>query len=200
MNIKKIAQIIKNGGIVIMPTDTVYGIVGDALNENVIKKIYQVKKRDYAKPLIILVNSLEMLKECTSKINKLEEQILTKYWPGELTIIFEKSKLISDLLTAKTSHIAIRYPNDKNLIAVMQIIKRPLIATSANISNEETITNIADLNTTLINEVDLVINNGVIKSKSSTIIKVTNNKLKILREGDLALKIKKEFSNYISKN
>ena len=91
MNVDKIVKVINEGKLVISPTDTVYGIMGDALNDEVIKRVFFVKKRDVKKPLILLMNSIEMIYEYTCNINELEQELINKYHPGLLTIILKKN-------------------------------------------------------------------------------------------------------------
>ena len=83
-----IVEIINNGGLVIMPTDTVYGIIGDATNIDTVKKVFAIKKRSFNKPLLMLVNGVDMLKEYVDNISYKEKKIIEKYWPGPLTIVF----------------------------------------------------------------------------------------------------------------
>ena len=90
MNIDELVNILKAGKLAIIPTDTIYGIVADATNEDAIKKVYEVKQRDYNKPLIILVSSIKMLKNYVKDISSIEENLIKKYWPGKLTILFKK--------------------------------------------------------------------------------------------------------------
>ena len=90
-----IINTLKDGKLVIMPTDTIYGIIGDATNEDVINKVYEVKERPHDKPLLILVSNLSMLHELVTEIPKETEKIIKKFWPGPLTILFKKSSKVS---------------------------------------------------------------------------------------------------------
>ena len=91
MNIELVANEIDKGELVVLLTDTVYGIVGDATNLEVIHKVYNVKRRDYSKPLILMVSSIDMLLRYVDDINDLERKLIDKYWPGKLTILFKKN-------------------------------------------------------------------------------------------------------------
>ena len=195
MNIDNLVSILKEGGIAVIPNDTVYGIICDALNINSINKIYELKNRDYSKPMIVLVSSIKMLKKCCVNINELEEKIINKYLPGELTIILKKSNYIPDIVSKNT--LGIRIPNDKNLIEIINKLNRPIVSTSANISSKKSITSIDLLEDSIKNNVDFIYDGGIIDRKPSTIIKVENNKIIFLREGNLVEKIKKDFKEYI---
>lgn len=189
-------KIIK-GGIGVIPTDTVYGLVCDALNIESVDKIYKLKKRDYNKPLVILVSNIEMLKKCIRNLNDLELDIINKYWPGELTIVFKKSNYIPDIVAGGTDEIAIRMPNNKELVDLINSVDRPLVATSANVSSQDTITNINKLEDSIKDNMDFIIDGGTINNSASTIIKVIDNKIKIYREGNLAKEILNTYKDII---
>ena len=100
MNIDKICEVINNGGIVITPTDTIYGIMGDSLNEDVIRKVFEIKKRPFNKPLLLLMDSFEMVKQYTEEISEKERLLMDRYWPGLVTFILKKNDKVSELITS----------------------------------------------------------------------------------------------------
>lgn len=186
-----IIKTLKDGKLVIMPTDTIYGIIGDATNEDVINKVYEVKERPHDKPLLILVSNFSMLHELVTEIPKETEKIINKFWPGPLTILFKKSSKVSDTLTANSSLVAIRMPNDKRLLNIMNHLNRPLISTSANISSHNAITNPNQLEEKMKEKIDLIVDEGTVNNEASTLITIVNGKIEILREGSLTEKIRK---------
>lgn len=186
-----IIKTLKDGKLVIMPTDTIYGIIGDATNEDVINKVYEVKERPHDKPLLILVSNLSMLHELVTEIPKETEKIINKFWPGPLTILFKKSSKVSDALTANSALVAIRMPNDKRLLNIMNHLNRPLISTSANISSHNAITNPNQLEEKMKEKIDLIVDEGTVNNEASTLITIVNGKIEILREGSLTEKIRK---------
>lgn len=186
-----IIKTLKDGKLVIMPTDTIYGIIGDATNEDVINKVYEVKERPHDKPLLILVSNFSMLHELVTEIPKETEKIIKKFWPGPLTILFKKSSKVSDTLTANSSLVAIRMPNDKRLLNIMNRLNRPLISTSANISSHNAITNPNQLEEKMKEKIDLIVDEGTVNNEASTLITIVNGKIEILREGSLTEKIRK---------
>ena len=186
-----IIKTLKDGKLVIIPTDTIYGIIGDANNEYVINKLYEVKERPHDKPLLILVSNLSMLHELVTEIPKETEKIIKKFWPGPLTILFKKSSKVSDTLTANSSLVAIRMPNDKRLLNIMNHLNRPLISTSANISSHDAITNPNQLEEKMKEKIDLIVDEGTVNNEASTLITIVNGKIEILREGSLTEKIRK---------
>lgn len=193
MNVLEILNELEKGNLVITPTDTIYGIMGDATNEEVIKKIYKVKKRPYNKPLILLMDSYDMIKKYTKNISLEEDILIKEFMPGLVTIILEKNNKISNLITANTNYVGIRIPNNLELLEIIRKFGKPIISTSANISDEEVVTNIQELDEELKNNIDYIYDQGTIKAKSSTIVKFDNHKLKILREGILSNKLREKF-------
>ena len=137
MNVDKIVKVINEGKLVISPTDTVYGIMGDALNDEVIKRVFFVKKRDVKKPLILLMNSIEMISEYTCNINELEQELINKYHPGLLTIILKKNDKISNLITGGLDTVGIRIPDNKDLLSIIDPLLIELENNGKGINNEE---------------------------------------------------------------
>lgn len=97
---QKLKKILEAGGVIIIPTDTVYGLAADASNERAVKKIYELKQRAFSNPMSILVSSKKMIKDVTKQISKLEERIIENFFPGALTMILKKNNSISHLITA----------------------------------------------------------------------------------------------------
>lgn len=193
---EKIIEEIEKGNLVIMPTDTVYGIMADATKEDVIEKVFIAKRREN-KPLLLLVSSIQMLEKYVKELNELSKQLINKYWPDTLTIIFDKNDNLSDSLTCGEKTIGIRMPNNKLLLDIMNKINKPLISTSANISSKEVITNVNLIEDDLKEHISYILDDGEKTNISSTIVKVENNKIQILREGILANKIREDFKSYI---
>ena len=183
--IEKTAQIIEKGGIVIFPTDTVYGIGCNPYNENAVKKIYKIKSRTKLKSLPVLAYSLDIIKEITL-IDEFTEKIIEKYWPGPLTLILELTdqKLKKSLNLG--NKIAVRIPDSKCTLKLLEKC-RLLVGTSANISGNSSYTN-PDECIKNIKNYDIFLNGGTITSKGeSTIIEIENEEIKIIREGELKI-------------
>lgn len=192
----RVVEEIEKGNLVIMPTDTVYGIMADALNEDAINKVFIAKKREN-KPLILLVSSIDMLKKYVKEVNELQMKLIEKYWPNTLTIIFDKNDNLSNNLTCGLETVGIRMPNNRLLLDIMNKTNKPLISTSANISNHEVITSTDLIEEELRNKISYILDDGIKTNISSTIVKVEDNKIHILRAGDLASRIKQDFSEYV---
>lgn len=192
MNIEKVVSVLKTGGIVVLPTDTIYGFSCDALNTRAVDKIYKIKNRKYEKPMIILVSNKEMLMKYCNIKNNIENDLIDKYMPGKLTIILNKKDNIPSIVTANKDTIAVRIPDNKDLIDIINKLGNPIISTSCNISNENPSYCIKDIDTEIIKSVDYVVDGEKLSNSSSTIVKV-ENKVKILRDGDLSENIKITF-------
>ena len=183
IGIKKIVQIIEKGGIVIFPTDTVYGIGCNPYNENAVKKIYQIKSRAKLKSLPVLAYSLDIVKKI-ALVDQFTEKIIEKYWPGPLTLILTLTdKKLKKSLNLENK-IAIRIPDSECTLKLLERC-RLLVGTSANVSGNSSYTNPNDCIKNVKNY-DMFLNGGIITSKGeSTIIEIENEEIKIIREGAL---------------
>lgn len=180
------AQIIKNGGIVVFPTETVYGIGANALNAEAVKKIYEIKKRPLSKPITLLVNSIDMIKRVAKDITPFEYAIIKKFFPGPLTIILQKKDVIPDIVTSGGSTVGIRMPANEIALELINRAGVPLATPSANISDKPSKTNIKDVMSDFPEGVDCFIDGG--KSKigvASTIVQVIDGVPHILRQGTI---------------
>lgn len=194
MDIDKIVSVVDSGGLVITPTDTVYGIMGDSLDESVIRKVYSVKRRSFSKPLILLMSDVEMIKKYTSDISDVEWDLINHFLPGLVTIILKKNDLVNPLITSNSDYVGIRIPDNSELVEIIKKLGRPVISTSANISDRDVITRVDMISDELLFGIDYVYDGGEINSLSSTIIRVVDGKLVILRRGELADEIESYFS------
>ena len=181
--IEKASQIINQGGVVIFPTDTVYGIGCDPYNKASIEKIYKIKSRYITKSVPVLTYSIEMA-ERIAQFDQLTKKIVKKFWPGPLTIILkvtdEKIKKSLNL----ENKIAIRVPDHK---CTLELLKKCnyLVGTSANISGDVPYTNPEEC-LKKIQDYDVFVDGGIITSNGeSTIIEIENEEIKIIREGSL---------------
>lgn len=197
--INKIIDVLSKGEIAILPTDTVYGLTGDATSLKAIKLANDIKKREKPQPLLILVSSIDMLKKYTKNISDLELEVINKYWPNKLTILFEKNDLLSDELTASSPYVGVRMPDNKLLLDIMNKYNKPLLSTSANIHSKDVITKISLLENEMRDSVSYIYDAGELSTTASTLIKIENGKIKILREGELASQILKDFESVIEK-
>jgi len=173
---------LKNGGIIIYPTETVLGIGCQSLNKDAINKVYGIKKRDRSKAMLVLVNSLSMIKRYKKNISPLEKKLLLSEEPT--TVILDNVTGIPDELTGENNSLAFRITKHKFCLELIKAIAQPLVSTSANLSGEPTAKNHKDLPTELKNKVDFIIKEHPESNlqKPSRIIKITNNEIQYIRK------------------
>lgn len=183
---QKIISLLQAGKIGVLPTDTLYGLVGSALNKQAVERIYQVRKRTLNKPLIVLISSLEDLKLFSIQINEKVDQFLKKLWPAKVSVILPCLNPKFTYLHRGTQTLAFRLPDEKNLI---DLLKRagPLVAPSANWEGTPPAETIQQAQEYFKNGIDFYLDGGPLTSPPSTLIKIEDNKLSILRDG--AIKI-----------
>ena len=190
------AKIIKEGGIVIFPTETVYGIGTNGLDEKAIKRLYEVKQRPLNKPISLLVSNIEMVEQVAKNILKLEYKIMQNFFPGPLTIILEKKNIVPNILTANTNTVGIRMPSGEIARKLIEYAGVPIATPSANISGKPSGTNIKDIQKDFERKVDYFIDNGESKlGIPSTIVRVINDEIHILRQGSITMEQIKDICN-----
>ena len=193
MNIDKIVEIINSSGLVISPTDTVYGIMGDALNKESIKNVYDVKHRDYKKPLILLMSSIDMIKEYTLDISEDEMNLMKKFYPGCMTLLLKRNFKVDGMICNNGEYVGVRIPDNKDLLSIIEKLGRPVFSTSCNISGNDVVRSVDEIDEEIISKVDYIYDGGYIDSVSSTVVRIDNGEVVILREGNLSEEIKNYF-------
>jgi len=179
INIGKIVAALKNGAVLVCPTDTVYGLVCDASNEKSVEKIFEIKKRDKSKPLGIFVKDIKAAKKLAFA-DKNQESFLKD---NEITAILKAKKPVLSELVYKNKTIGIRIPNYKFLNLILEKFNKPLVQTSANISGKETTVKIKNILKQFKTQEVIIVDGGDLpKNKPSTIIDLTNNNINILRK------------------
>lgn len=179
--IENIRNNILKGKIIICGTDTLYGLCANALDQEAVKKVYNLKKRDLNKPISIFLKNKEDIEKYTH-VDDTAKKIIDRFLPGPLTIILKKKDKIPNIVSKE--YIGIRIPDNK-LIREMAVV--PLTATSANLSGEEPPTSVDEINEKLKEKVDLIIDTGVCKYKTpSTIIKIVDDDIELIREGAIS--------------
>jgi len=183
-DIKVAIRKIKDGEIIVFPTDTVYGIGCDPYNENAVLRLYEIKKRKKTKSFPILGLSQTEL-EKIAEFNALEKKIAEKFWPGQITLVLKvKDEKIRQSL-GLDKKIAVRVPNNRCVLSLLKECKL-LVGTSANISGTAPFTDPNECSKDLI-KYDLLIDGGIIPSrKESTIVEIVGDDIKILREGNVS--------------
>lgn len=182
--IQEVAEIIEKGGVVVFPTDTVYGLLADTRNKKAVEKIFKIKKRPKTKPLAIFAKDIKMA-EKYAFINKKQEKFLKKNWPGKFTAILKSKNNLSEGVAAENKTIGVRIPDYQLINLLFAKINFPLAQTSANISGCEATTKIKEVLKQFAGKKikpDLIVNAGDLpQNKPSKIIDLTEEKPRIIR-------------------
>ncbi len=179
-NILSLKQSIRSGGVGVLKTDTIYGLVGSALNKKAVQRVYKIKKRNYQKPLIVLISSLTDLKKFGISLSPSSSAMIAKFWPGPVSIILPCGSSKFKYLHRGTKSIAFRLPK---LIKLRNLLKStgPLVAPSANIEGFPPAKNIREAESYFGNAVDFYIDSGLARGRASKLFKLEGDSLRILR-------------------
>jgi len=179
---KKIITIIKKGGVGVLPTDTLFGLVGSAFSQKAVERISEIKGRNSKKPFIILISSLKDLSQFEIELDENAENFLQKNWPGKVSIVFPCPNKKLEYLHRGTKSLAFRLPKKKSLI---DLIKKtgPLVAPSANPEGESPAQNITEARKYFGDKIDFYVSGRIFNKLPSTLIEIKNGKIKILRRG-----------------
>ena len=179
-------NIIKSGGLVLFPTETVYGLGANGLDENAVKKIYIAKGRSSDNPLILHISSMDMLSQIATNISDLEYSLMKNFWPGPFTIILNRKKVVPNIVTANLETVGIRMPSNQIAKELISYAGTPIAAPSANISGKPSGTNIQDIFDELAPKVDLIVDGGRCEvGLESTVVRVIDDVPTILRPGKI---------------
>jgi len=177
-------QIILKGGIVAFPTESFYGLAGNASDEDAIRRLFKIKIRRDNSPILVLIPSLEYLEEYVEDVPEIALRLIKRFWPGGLTLLFKAGSEISPLLTAGTGKIGVRISSHPVAAALTRAVGSPITGTSANISGQQGCVTAKEVCETLGIGVDLILDAGrTAGGKGSTILDVTVNPPEIIREG-----------------
>ena len=184
--IKEAAEIINRGGVVVFPTETVYGIGADALNDEAVDKIFKAKGRPQDNPLIVHIAETSELYDLSKEVPENAKLLAEKYWPGPLTMILYKKDILSDKITAGLDTAAIRFPENKIALAIIKESKKPIAAPSANTSGKPSPTEASHVIEDLFGKVDMIIDGGsTYIGLESTVVDMTGDIPMILRPGGI---------------
>lgn len=181
--LKIVTKALDEDKLIVFPTETVYGIAGNALNVEVIDKLFQAKKRDYSKPFSLMLSDINKIKDI-AYVSADEEKIINKFMPGPITLILKKKDCISDLATASRDTVGVRIPDHFIALSILKSIDYPLATSSANISGRSNNSDITDIINDLANYVDIFIKGNISSNLlASTVVEIKDNEVNILRSG-----------------
>lgn len=184
--LEEIATILKKGGIVLFPTETVYGIGTNGLDENAVEKIYKIKKRNRKNPISLLVSSMKMIETIAQDISPIEYKLIENFFPGPFTIILKRRNIVPNIVTADSDSVGIRMPSSIIAHKLVELSGVPIAAPSANISGKLSGTNLMDILDEFSDSIDYAIDGGKCQiGMESTVVKVIDNIPHILRPGSI---------------
>lgn len=185
-DVQLISDKLFSGSVGVMPSDTVYGIFALALNPTSVERIYSIKKRDLDKPFIVLVSDIKELELFGIKPSVYAKGVLDKYWPGPLSVIFDCDDYRFEYLHRGSKTLAIRFPNDEWLLSIIRKTG-PLVAPSANLQGDPTVENAAEAVRIFGDSVDFYVDGSVNSKAPSTLVRINDHGVEVLRQGSLEL-------------
>lgn len=188
-NLKLAKTILKKGGLVAFPTETVYGLGADATNSKAVKSIFEAKGRPQDNPLIVHLSDTSKIRKYVKSINAIEQRIIDAFMPGPISIVLQKNSRISNVVTAGLDTVAIRVPSNLEAYRFLRAVDLPIAAPSANTSKRPSPTNAQDVFEDMNGKIPLIINGGSTDvGVESTVVKVVDGKIYILRPGRVSAK------------
>jgi len=186
-SVTEAAQAILDGGVIVYPTETIYGLGANALEPQIVERVYDIKERKKSNPILVLIPDRSALDELALGIPEVAEKLMSKFWPGALTIVFKAAPIVSRTLTAGSGKLGIRLSSDEFCRDLLSICKIPITSTSANLSGEPNPNSIGMINRRVLEAVDLIVDAGDLVSQTpSTVVDVTKGKVELVREGAIA--------------
>jgi L-threonylcarbamoyladenylate synthase len=183
-NIKKAADILHKGGLIVHPTETIYGFAANALQINSIRRIDRIKRRSVQETYLVLVKDIKMAGQFHVIFNRIAEKLAGRFWPGPLTLVLPMAKDSRLIHLAFHGTIALRVSSDRFVKALFEHIDFPIISTSVNKSGQLPFNQPLKIESVFRKNVDLILERGAIaNTKPSTIVAVKNNSISIIRKG-----------------
>ncbi|MDI6883122.1 MAG: L-threonylcarbamoyladenylate synthase [Patescibacteria group bacterium] len=189
--IEKAVKVLKKGGVIAFPTETVYGLGANIFDEKAVRKVFQLKGRDFKKPLSVAVSDFEMLQKL-ARVSEKQKKLLKKLLPGPVTVILPKKKLISSLITGGSKFVGIRFPKNKITLKIIKKAGFPITATSANLNGEKEVFRAKDIKL----KVDFLVKGSCRYKIPSTVVDLVNKE--IIRKGNELEKVKEILKERLS--
>ncbi|MBI5049664.1 MAG: threonylcarbamoyl-AMP synthase [Nitrospirae bacterium] len=187
--LKKAIEVLRAGGVAAYPTESFYGLGVNAFNEDALRRLYELKKRPLDKPMPVIAGSIKVIVSIVRVVTPEAEDLMRKFWPGALTIVFNAVDTVPDALTGDTGKIAVRIPGNSFALNLAKTAGFPITATSANLSGRPPAQSAEEIIDYFGEEIDLIIDAGRTPGgKPSTIVDVTVTPVRVLREGRVVLK------------
>jgi L-threonylcarbamoyladenylate synthase len=181
--IEKAVRVLQRKGVIIYPTETLYGLGANPLYPEAMKRIFAIKARDKAKPIPFLIKDQETLAYLVEEVTPLGRELMDRYWPGPLTLIFRAREGLPPALRGKTGTIGLRISSHPIARGIVEALDAPLTSTSANLSGAEDFLDGNLLAQFFGDQVDLIIDAGQVAGQGSTIVDLTIDPPRIVRQG-----------------
>lgn len=180
--IRQVVDALKQGGVIAYPTDTTYGIGCDIFNKKGVKNIYQIKKRDARKPFSFICADLSDVSNY-AQVSNFAFKIMKRHLPGPYTFVLEATRVVPDSIMTRQKTVGIRIPQNPIALAIVQELGHPLVTTSANVSGQDVYHDPLDIEDALGHQLDLVVDGGILRGDSSTVVSLIGDQVEVLREG-----------------
>jgi L-threonylcarbamoyladenylate synthase len=182
--IEKAASFIKKGGLVVFPTSSFYGLGADAFRADAVESVFQVKKRDPQRPVLILIAALPDLAPLVQSIPRVATRLMAAFWPGSLTLVFEAADPLPPNLTGHSGKIGVRLASHPVALCLIRTVGNPITGTSANLSGKHGCTEVELLPPLIRDHVDVILDAGLLQGgKGSSVVDVTVDPPRVIREG-----------------
>lgn len=180
--INKVAEVLKEGGVIAYPTDTIYGFGCDIFNKKAIRRIYQLKKRQPAKPFSFICSDLKHISEY-AQVTNYAYKTMRRLLPGPYTFILPGSKLVPKIMLTKRKTVGIRVPQNNICLAIVQALGHPIISTSVGFSGQEVLSDPLQIEETFGSQIELTIDGGSLINQPSSIISLLDDQPEVIRVG-----------------
>ncbi|MHB2021451.1 MAG: L-threonylcarbamoyladenylate synthase [Candidatus Xenobia bacterium] len=180
--VKRAVDVLKSGGVIVYPTDTTYGMGCDIFNKDAIERIYRLKKMTKHKPLSFICADLKDIAKY-AQVSNYAYQVMRKLLPGPYTFVLQATKMVPKMMLTKRKTVGIRVPNNEICLSLAAELGHPIISTSAQVEDEEVLSNPWDIERKFGHGLDMIIDNGALMSQPSSLIDLTEDTPVILREG-----------------
>ncbi|MCG8605857.1 threonylcarbamoyl-AMP synthase [bacterium] len=178
-----VLEVLRDGGVIAYPTETVYGLGADMYSKTAVQKIFRLKQRDSSKPISVMIGSKQMTGQLCQKIPKYVEELMRRYWPGPLTLVMRAAANVPEQVLSD-GKIGLRMPDHPVTLALMKVWDSPITSTSANVSGRHPLTRAEEVVKTFQFGIELVIDAGENPAQiPSTVIDVSSSRPRILRQG-----------------
>lgn len=183
-DLERSVQIFQNGGIIAFPTETSYGLAVDPFKQQALEGLFRLKERPREKPVLVVISRFNQLGELASEVPAIFEVLISRYWPGPLTLIFPAVAGLPPLLTGETNTVGVRLTSHPLAAQFIDAVNSPVTATSANLSGNNPCVSAGEVVSSFGNDVDLVLDGGSTRGgPGSTILACFNEVIWLVREG-----------------